>query len=176
MKTSKDIQVQRNVGNTEEEVGQTADCHMSHEAGQHDDAPVRHLGRAHQLGVVNCRAGRRDDPQREVLSHSQELVTNQQPQHEAEDEGGEAAVCVGLGEIQNQEELGEQEDVREVTTEDAGKILLVWQRESEITYYSSYTLLYCRASTVEQRQLMTVKTQRALTTSTSPQPGLRSFW
>ena len=87
MKTSKDIQVQRNVGNTEEEVGQTADCHMSRQAGQHDDAPVRHLGRAHQLRVVNCRAGRRDDPQREVLSHSQELVTNQQPQHEAEDEG-----------------------------------------------------------------------------------------
>ena len=121
MKTSKDIQVQRNVGDTEEEVGQTADCHMSRQADQHDDAPVRHLGRAHQLRVVNCRAGRRDDPQREVLSHSQELVTSQQPQDEAENEGGEAAVRVGLGEIQNQEELGEQEDVGEVTTEDAGR-------------------------------------------------------
>ena len=58
MKTSKDIQVQRNVGNTEEEVGQTADCHMNREADKHDDAPVRHLGRAHQLRVARLPGAR----------------------------------------------------------------------------------------------------------------------
>ena len=131
MKTSKDIQAERNPGNAEEEVSGAAESKMSEETDQHDDRPVGEFSGAEEVWVVDCGAWSCEDSQRQVLSQSQEFVTKEDPEDQAEEEGDEAAVGVGLGKVEHQEELREEEDVGEVTAEDAVNDLVRLERGRE---------------------------------------------
>ena len=101
MKTSKDIQAEGKLGNTEEEVSGRADSEMSQEASQHDDRPVGKFSGAEKVRVVVSRARCCHHSQRQMLSQSQELVTAEDPENQTEEEGGEAAVGVGLRKVEN---------------------------------------------------------------------------
>ena len=59
---------------------------MKQEANDHDDGSVRQFSRADKSRVGEGGAGGGDEPEGEVLSETQILVTSQQPQGETDQE------------------------------------------------------------------------------------------
>ena len=81
---------------------------MKQQAYHHDDRSEGKFSRAGEVRVVSCWTGASHHSKGELLRDSEVFVSDENPQDQTDYKCGGAAVCVCLGEVEDQQELGEQ--------------------------------------------------------------------
>ena len=109
-----------NMDNLDNEEDNLKEKHSPNQSNEHYKSSVRHFSLAHKVRILQRRTRSCDGAEGDDSWQTQVLVTHQQAEDEGHEEGGDGAVGVGLGPVEHQYQLGEEDDVGEVTTENTG--------------------------------------------------------
>ena len=90
----------------------------SHQSYEHDEGSVWQFPLADKKRILQCWTISCDCTKGEDSWQAEVLVSNQQAEDEGQKEGGETAVSVGLGPVEDQEKLWEEDHVGEISTKD----------------------------------------------------------